>query len=97
MHPDSVPLTDVRYVIDGVKGSDDSGAGCAVDEEGMEAPGLVLGDEPLQVSGTHPASGIHSDLATVVSAETQGGRRTLDRVMALKGYHEVSVINIFDA
>ena len=90
MHPDSVPLTDVGYVIDGVEGSDDGGAGCAVDEEGLEAPGLVLGDESLQVSGTHPASGVHSDLATVVSAETQGGRRTLDGVMALKGYHELS-------
>ena len=89
MHPDSVPLADVRDVIDGVKGSDDGGAGRAVDKEGLEAPGLVLGDEPLQVSGAHPTSGVHSHLATVVSAQTQGGRRAFDGVVALKSHHEV--------
>ena len=91
MHPDAVPLTDVRNVIDGVKGSDDGGAGRAVDKEGLETPGLVLGDEPLQVSGAHPASGVHSDLATVISAKTQGGRRAFDGVVALKSHHELSL------
>ena len=71
MHPDSVPLTDVRDVIDGVECPDDSSAGGAVDEEWLETPGLVLGDQSLEVSGAHAASGVHSDLATISSAQTQ--------------------------
>ena len=71
VHPDSVLLTDVRYGIDGVEGPDDGGAGSAVDKEWLETLVLVLGYQPLEVSGAHAASGVHSDLATIVSAQTE--------------------------
>ena len=71
MHPNSMPLADVRNVINGVECPDDGGAGGAVDKEWLETPGLVLGDQPLEVSGAHAASRVHSDLATIVSAQTE--------------------------
>ena len=83
VHPDSVLLTDVRYGIDGVEGPDDGGAGSAVDEKGLEAPCLVLGDQPFQVLRAHPASPVNSHLATVVRAEAQGSSCTFDGIMAL--------------
>lgn len=37
MHPHSVPLTDVSYALQGVKGSLHGGAGCSVDKERVSA------------------------------------------------------------
>ena len=83
MEPDAVLLADVRDGVDGVEGPEDGGARGAVHEEGAAALRQVLGDQLLEVLGPHPPAAVHLDLAAVVRAQPQRGRRALHRVVAL--------------
>ena len=61
VEPDAVLFTDVGNGLNGVKGSEDGGAGGAVDEEGKVTLALVTDNQLLQLFRDHAAAEIKFD------------------------------------